>query len=258
VIWYKAWRETRGLFLVGLAVLVAATCGLVVEYPRVQQLAPQLTSTGYQAGDGELLKQIRESAELLRTYRGYVWSQGFVQNLKNVLTLFAILLGTGGLLTHGQGQAPFFTLSMPVSRANLLATRTAAGMSELLVLALVPSLMLLLLSNTVGQSYSAEDALVHALCLFAAGTVFLSIAVLLSTVFEAYWPPLLISLGVALALGFTEHIGGAANAYSIFNVMSGTTWFRAGAVPWTGLFASVLVSSGLLYAARRNFERHDF
>ena len=142
--------------------------------------------------------------ELARNYRGYVWSQWFRQNLPQMWTLFAVLLGTGGLLSQASGGGALFTLSLPVSRSRLLGVRAATGLAELLVLALVPSLLLPLLSPAVGQTYSVGDALVHGVCLFIAGAVFFSLAFLLSTVFSDVWRPLLIVLCVATVLAFGE------------------------------------------------------
>ena len=51
-------------------------------------------------------------------------------------TLFAVLLGTGGLLSQASGGGALFTLSLPVSRNRLLGVRAATGLAELLVLAL--------------------------------------------------------------------------------------------------------------------------
>ena len=44
---------------------------------------------------GQIGEQIREAAKLARDYRGYVWSQWFRQNMLQMWTLFAVLLGTG-------------------------------------------------------------------------------------------------------------------------------------------------------------------
>ena len=82
---------------------------------------------------------------------------------------------------------------MPVSRARVLGVRAATAVAELLALALIPSLMLPLLSPAVGQSYGFADALVHGTCVFVAGLIFFSLAFLLSSVFSDIWRPLLIA-----------------------------------------------------------------
>src|SRR6267142_6845581 len=99
MLWYKSWLETRWQFLIALVVLMLSAAGTVLAYPKVMQLMPMagtLDATG-----GELGRRIREGMELARSYRGYVWSQSFGQNLAQMATLFAALLGSGCPLSHG-------------------------------------------------------------------------------------------------------------------------------------------------------------
>lgn len=251
MLWYKSWLETRWRFLIGLALLLCSAASTVLIYPRVLELMPQVpTNVG-----GELGRRIREAAELAREYRGYVWSQWFRQNLTQFATLFAVLLGTAGLLSHSGGA--LFTLSLPVSRSRLLAVRAATGLAELSILAFLPSLMIPLLSPAIGQSYGLGNTLVHSICLFVAASVFFSLAFLLSTAFSDPWRPLLIALGIAFAFALIDQVS-QSSAFSIFRVMSAEAWFRGGQVPWGGLLASAVVSAALYYGAIVNMARRDF
>jgi hypothetical protein len=67
--------------------------------------------------------EVREAAVLASSYRGYVWSQWYRQNLIQLWTIFAVILGTGGLLSQMSGGGGLFTLSLPVSRRELLTVR---------------------------------------------------------------------------------------------------------------------------------------
>jgi ABC-2 type transport system permease protein len=255
MLWYKAWLETRWRFLIGLALLMCSAAGVVFTYPSVVKLMPLVPTLDV---GGEIGRRIREAAELAREYRGYVWSQGFGQNLAQMATLFAILLGTGGLFSQSGDGAAIFTLSMPASRNRLLGVRAAAGLGELLVLAVLPSLLIPLLSPAVGETYGVGTALVHSVCLFVASAAFFSLAFLLSTHFNDVWRPLLIALGIAIVLALCEQVFRGLSRYGIFAVMTGQTYFRTGAVPWTGLLASAAVSAAMLYAATMTFARRDF
>ena len=151
MLWYKAWLETRWRFLIGLAILVCSAAAVVLFYPRVmRELLP--IATDMKTG-GPLGRQIRDAAELMSTYRGYVWSAWFRQDAAQNWSICAALLGTGGLLSRASRGGTLYTLSMPVSRTQLLGVRAATALGELLVLAVVPSLVLPLLSPLVGQSY---------------------------------------------------------------------------------------------------------
>ena len=97
MLWYKSWLDTRSRFLIGLAVMMLAAAGAVIAYPRVMKLMPLASTVDT---SGELGRRIREGAELMRSYRGYVWGQFVRQSLTQMGTLFAVLLGSGGLLSN--------------------------------------------------------------------------------------------------------------------------------------------------------------
>jgi ABC-2 type transport system permease protein len=255
MLWYKSWLETRWRFLIGLALLMLSAAGAVIAYPRVVKLLPLVPAVTV---SGELGRRIREAADLMRDYRGYVWSQWLRQSMTNMLSLFAVLLGTGGLLSQASGGGALFTLSLPVSRNQLLGVRAATGLAELLALAFVPPLLLPLLSPGVGEGYGLGDALAHGSCLFVAAAVLFSMACLLSTVFSDVWRPALIVCGLAAVLGICEPFFGDLSRYSLFGIMNGEIYFRGGGWPWLELLASAAVSAAMLFAASRNLARQDF
>src|SRR5262245_20253897 len=203
MLWHKAWLETRWRFAIGLVLLMFSACGTVLFYPRVIELLDATTQMrgSLEAGQGgasnAIAVQIREGVMLARTYRGYVWSQWFRQNLIQMWTFFAVLLASGSVLSQAFGAGTLFTLSLPASRNRLVSVRVATGLAELFVLAFAPSLLIPLLSPAVGQSYCVADALVHGACLFIAGVAFFSFAFLMSTVFSDVWRPLLIACATA-------------------------------------------------------------
>jgi ABC-2 type transport system permease protein len=254
MLWYKAWLETRWRFLIGLVLLLMSACGVVLFYPEVLRLLPAVP----QDAGGELGRRIREATELARDYRGYVWSNWFGQNLVQTWTIFAVIIGTGGLLSQMGGGGALFTLSLPVTRRQLVGVRAATGLAELLLLALIPSLLVCVLSPAIGYRYSVGDAIAHALCLFTAGTVFFSGAFLLSTFFADVWRPLLFVLGAAMLLALAEQLLGAGQWKGLFSLMNGEAFFRSGRLPWLGLLATAAGSGVMLAAAAARIERQDF
>src|SRR5229473_1193627 len=113
MLWYKSWMETRWRFLIGLALLIFTAASTVLTYPQVVKLLPLATKLDLSGGIG---RRVAESIELARDYRGYVWSQWFLKNMPQMWGLFAVLLGTGGLLSPASGGGTLFTLSLPASR----------------------------------------------------------------------------------------------------------------------------------------------
>jgi len=255
MLWYKAWLETRWRFLIGIAILVLSVVGTVLAYPRVERVLPLMPSVDTSSLVGQRIKAI---ADLSRTYGGYIWAQWLRQNNVQMLSLFAALLGTGGLLSQAAGGGRLFTLSLPVSRDRLFGVRAATGLTELAILAFVPSLLLPLLSPTVGQTFRIGAALAYGACAFVASTVLFSATSLLSTVFNDIWRPALIVCAVATAIGVYEPFLGDISRYSLFGIMDGETYFRDGGLPWLGLLASAAASAAMLVAASRNLARQDF
>lgn len=255
MLWYKAWLETRWRFLIGLGLLVCSAAVTVLTYPRVLELLKAVPAVDL---GGEIGRRINEAVTLARDYRGYLWSNWYRQSLMQLWTIFAVLLGTGGLLSQVSGGGALFTLSLPVSRTRLLAVRAATGLAELLVMVLVPTLLIPLLSPAIGRSYGLGDALVHAACLFIAGSVFFSLASLLSTVFSDVWRPLMIALCLAAFLAVAEQFMDGQSPYSLLGTMSGARYFHGGGLPWPGLFVSAAASALMLYGAALNLARRDF
>jgi ABC-type transport system involved in multi-copper enzyme maturation permease subunit len=255
MLWHKAWIETRWRFWIGLALLLCSAATSVLAYPQIVRLLP--LGSRLEIG-GELGRRVAEAIELSRTYRGYVWSHWFVQNLSQTFSLFAVLLGAGGLVSSPVHGAALFTLSLPVSRERIVAARAAAGLGELLGLAFLPSLLVPLLSPAIGERYPFGDALAHAACVFVAGTTLYSLTLLLSTLFGDVWRPVLLGVGAAIALAAAERLTPALSDYGVFATMTGETYFRGNGLPWLGMLACAAASAALTYGAAHSLARRDF
>jgi hypothetical protein len=254
MLWYKSWVDTRWRFVIPLVVLIVNIWGLILEYPRVAellrtvQLQPDTVSQ-----TGALGRAILESVAAERTYRGYIWYQWFRNNLSQLAIMFAVLLASGNLLSGGAGT--LFTLSLPRSRTAWLTTRAILGLAQSLILALVPSMAIVVLSPAIGQQYALTDAMVHAVCAFIVSAMFFGLAFLLSTIYADMWRPLLMAGGVAIVISVIES---QLAVNGPFRVMSASSYFSDGAIPWLGLVLSAVITAALLYGAALNVARHDF
>ena len=254
MLWHKAWLETRWRFFTGLCVLALLAAGAVFGYPRVaQELLPMVTAP---QSDGLVARAIRESIELSRTFRGYVWLNAFSQNFVQMGTLFAVLLGSGGLRTESVGT--LYTLALPFSRRALMTTRAATGLAELFVLILVPSLLIAVLAPAIGERYSVVDAVVHGVCLFAAAAVFFGLTFWLATRFADVWRPGLIACGVAIGLALCEVVLSQALPFGLFHMARAESYFREARVPWLGMLLALGVAGVLVHRAIVAVERQDY
>jgi ABC-2 type transport system permease protein len=255
MLWHKAWLETRWRFLIGLAASIFLAGATVFGYGEAVKLLPAASSLEI---GGTIGRQITEQIALLKDYRAFIWTTFVRDDMRQVWALFAVVLGAGGLFSQGSRGGAVFTLSLPVSRRRVLATRAATALGELAILAVAPPLVIAALSPAVGQSYSIADALVHGSCMFIAGSTLFSLTHLLSTVFNDIWRPPLLVLCLTVLMMFVRQIAGDPTTPSLLGVMTAESYFAGNGVPVLGLILTASLSAALLYAAGVSIDHRDF
>ena len=254
MLWYKAWLDTRWRFLLALVVLLVFACGTVMSFPAVQRLVAQVPQVPVTANE-ELQQELEQSLEAIRTFTGYVWTQWFAGNFASLLTLVAALLGAGSPLVKS-GSGALFSLALPASRERWIGTRAGLGLVELFVLALAPSVAFSALAPFVGQHYAVVDAVVYGVCAFVIASSFFAVAMLLSTVFNDVWRPLLLTCVVAIVVAAVGVL--FPDGHGFYAAMAGGNWFYDASLPWPELLISAAAAAGLVYAAAANIARRDF
>lgn len=246
MIWRKAWNESRFRFFLGLAILSMLCLTAILRAPHFPR-PPFLAETWY---------------------TNSVWG-GVYSNLGPVLFMAtSILLGLGGLHRERALGTVLFTLALPVSRTQLIAVRAAVGLIEMAALAMVPVVLLPVLSPIlVGQSYPVASPLAFSLIFIAWGSVAFSIGFLISTLVAGELN------GIAVCLGF----------YTVYSVIRGTmfakfasadpTYLMSGAnipffhrtarlfqgpIPWDaiailGLVAVLILASAAIFSLLQEF-----
>lgn len=250
MLWHKAWIDTRWRFLLGLALLLVLACGSSLVFPRVRDFLGSMQLPLVE--DEEAAASFRETLEFLRTFRGYAWSQWFSQNFPVLLTIMAALLGSGSPLVKG-GSGALFSLALPVARGRWIGTRAGTAAAELLVLALIPSLVFAALAPVVGDRFAVTEAIAYGISGFLGASLFLGLAVLLSTLFSDVWRPLLLTCVAAVVVAVV-----VPHDHGLFQAMGGRSYFFTGTLAWPELLVSALAAAGLVYAAGAQIARRDF
>jgi len=257
MLWQKSWWETRWGFLFYTGVTLLFVFLRPLEAQWVSSLQERASSWGE---DSRLL------LPLLSSHQGYVWSYWFRMSLLGMWPMYAVAqgvtLGSASCpwMAGGHGAAGLFTYSLPVSRRRVLLTQAALVAIEMVLIALVPSLMFPIVSYLTGADVDFGSAVIHALLLSLGGMVFISLTFLLTAVFNDQWKVLVIGISIALGL-FFPFIFRSPDEFpwwNVYHVMSGETYFRYGEIPWPGLLASLAVSALMMFAAVRIYERRDF
>ncbi len=260
MLWQKSWWETRW----GLLIFMAIVLFFVATHQpwKEPDLAKWISSLQERAPRWS--EDSRQLLPLFSSYHGYVWSYWFKLVLLVMWPVYAVTMGATlfaascPLVGGAPGAAGFFTYSLPVSRRRVLLTHAALLAVEMILIALVPSLMYPIFSRLTGQWFPFGSAVIYALLMALGGMVFLAFSFLLAAVFNSQWKVMAIGIAVAFALYFPIRQIEEFPWWNVYHVMSGETYFRYGQIPWPGLLASLASAALMMFAAVRIYERRDF
>lgn len=260
MLWYKAWLETRFRFLLGALIIVGCSAFFVLGNPFIlgtwrqwQELHPKET---------ELDWIVRATND----YPFFIWHFLFQTFLQQLWTLFAVLIGFGGISRESVQGTAGFTLSLPVSRRRLVSVRAAVGLIEMAALGLMPAALIPTLSLFIGKPYPVMQGIAHALLMMLAGALFFSLGLFLSTILQSEHAPTLIGVTVVAFFYFVfqPYADGASEPlwlrpFDLQRIMAGPPELSSLAhYPLLGVGMSMLMASGLFYLSLRIAERLDY
>jgi ABC-2 type transport system permease protein len=239
---YKAWRESQTRFVLS-ALTIAGLCALFVLFQGDAR-------AGF---DGEPL-----------TYAGYIWRIIYKGYLRELYVFLVLLLGVGGLLRESDYGTSGFTLALPVSRWRLVLARALIGLSEVAILAVLPALVIPVLSPFVHESYPWTQAIQFSLLWTVGGTLVFAMAFLSSVVFGGEYSAPVVALVVLLAYSAIADLP-ALDRFDVHDMMSGTgtSYFRldtaliTGPLPWMAIAVVLLVSCCMVVLAGRITQAQD-
>jgi ABC-type transport system involved in multi-copper enzyme maturation permease subunit len=239
MLFYKAWRESRSKFLLGVLAL-AGYCAMTI-WLRPPGMQPS-------------------------AYEEYTNLQVFSGTANLFFVLLVIFLGVGGILRERAHHTAVFTLALPVSRVQVIGSHVAVGLGELAVLALVPVWVILPLFAILGQSYPLEEALRYSLLRFVCGTFIFALSFFLSVVSKwEYTAP----VACFMVLIFQTRIAWWSRLHSwgglVLNPLGtiGGRWLDVSnntiydPLPWRGLSIMVLTAVALFAAASAITQRQS-
>jgi ABC-2 type transport system permease protein len=250
MLWYKAWRESRTRFAI-TAVTLMGFCLFAVLFQ------PQNRGNG-----GFVVPVLRSSIFSERIY-DLVYGTA-----KGVFAILTIFLGLGGLLREQRNRTAIFTLSLPVSRFQLIGTRLVVGVLEMAVVSLLPALLIPWLSRFAHESYPPAEALHFSMLWFACGSIIFATAFLMSVVLSGeYTAPVVCYLALVLqALLMTTTSLGRHYRLNLMWTMGEfgrTHWdsrhqtLITDPLPWARLVVLMLIALCMLASASRIENKQD-
>ena len=163
MLWYKAWRESRTRFCIIALALICFSL-FVVLFHSTTQSDLSYPLRGFKSD----------------TYSEHVYKFMYSGTGKGMFAILVIFLGLGGLLREQTRRTAMFTLALPATRVQLVATQIVVGLLELATLSLLPTLLIPGLSVIVRQHYPVVEALHFSILWFACGSIIFATAYLLS------------------------------------------------------------------------------
>jgi ABC-type transport system involved in multi-copper enzyme maturation permease subunit len=241
---WKAWRESRIRFFILLAALIFIVAYIV------------LTGSAFVKGYAKLHPD--ESMD----FNEYVWQALFNYYFQGLWIGAIIILALGGLLREYDLGISMFTLSLPVSRNNLIKTRFLLGIVEAFTLGIIPSLLIPLFSIWIGFNYPLFDAACFGFLMTTAGMVIFSFTISLSCVFSGELTAFLISI-VSVGTLFFIMKAKSIHQWSLFDVMNGAksinpkTHLIAYPLPWMALCICIIITITFYVVAVKLIETRD-
>jgi ABC-2 type transport system permease protein len=244
MLWYKAWRESQGTFLLSAAAISLLCAAFAL-----------------------LRKEAGEISDETVSYVAYIWRTVYGGSLREVLVVLGLMLGMGGLMRERDNGTAGFTVTLPVSRCRLVVVRAATGLLEVVCLALLPAVLIPGLSRLAGESYPYAQAWQFALLWVACGAFIFMVGFLSSCIFTGLYTPPIAGLLALVAYSFLSDLPIMKRcSLDVLDVMRGygRPWFELSTARLIGPFplapAAVfaLIAAALAGLACRITRKKDF
>jgi ABC-2 type transport system permease protein len=131
----KEFKENRWKIIIFLCLLSAIALLITLSYNYLTELLPRLT------GQDEITLQ---GTSIMENPQIYLWSQWSAKNLSQFGIIFAIIIGAFSLAGEVKAGTISFLLTKPISRTRLYIVKAGAGLLQLLLVLLIPTLILIL------------------------------------------------------------------------------------------------------------------
>lgn len=257
MLFYKAWLESRIRFFAGLLAVVA----VCIVYIRLHPIL----IPGWVMAMGQPKEPKPWWLSLgIHEYGFYLWHFLFENKLQQVLVLFAVLFGLGGLSREGTTGVALYSLGLPISRRRWLISRILVALMESGVLALSAVLAVAGASASIHQPFSLREVSLHCALMFAGAIVFTAVGILLSSLFrgEQLAQLLIVALLLLPYVILQEFNRGPhpswQNFVNIAGVLSGPWNLTWASIPWVGLVVAWLLAGALFWLSAFQGDRVDF
>ncbi len=260
ILFYKAWLETRSRFFTALVATIAVCAFWTLGHNWVQhQWAMDLVKHPEWKNPPWFLRAMKD-------YPFFLYHFVYAEMFQKIWVVFAVLLGIGGLSREVAHGTSGFTLSLPVSRLMLFATRAGVALLELLALNVFALITIVALSALMRLPYPVSHGLSHSAVMFAGGIVFCAASLFVTELVGGEHSPAVIGLGGVGLLYFVMQpyadglpVTGLAIPFAVPKLMAGAPDIRGVAdVQWLGHIVSLTAAAVLFALGLRHSRTRDY
>jgi hypothetical protein len=182
---------------------------------------------------------------------GYLWIIASIMAAgTGIRTQSASLAAVKGL--HGSA---YFTLSLPVSRADLFGVRTIMGVVQMAVIIVLANCGLWALFPAAQANTTLGDAMGYGLAVFVCCLGFYFFSSLLAVFLDPTWW----LYGGLLAIGVCWWLlRGVQSAFNVFKALQERAPLITHTIPWPAMFTSLAISLILFLATLRVIQTREF
>ncbi len=246
----KELRDIKWKLFVAFLVLVASIVLMIILHERLLELLP--------ADMSEIPFFI--SPDMFNNFRDFtnaMWSNLNDQNLPQIGSLLAIILGIGLLAPEIESGTITLLLTNGISRQRVFWTKSILAVGALILLLVVVGILVVPLSSAFGYSLR-HFRIIPATLVAALGIAFVfSVSLLISLILkERIWSGIVSAVVFALwsILGFWE----ATRVFSPFYHMRARDYFYGDAnFPWLAVVGFIAATIAVLLVAERRFAREE-
>jgi hypothetical protein len=235
MLWYKYWLETRflALFMVSYAIFPVA---LAILNPRPVN-APQGSVAAVEGAVG--------------------FFAVYYSMIPALLAGSGIKAQAGPRMTKGIYGSTYFTLSLPVSRFRLIATRAGVGMLETVGIFAIAPWAVWIMFPPLRAHITGSDLLLFWVTLFMCASAIYFLGVLLSTFLEDSWRGFGSMFGVVFLRWLLSTLR-LPPSVNIFRAMGASSPLFTHTLPWASMGISLGASAVLFLVAARVVQMRQY
>jgi ABC-2 type transport system permease protein len=254
----KEWLEIRGKLIWSLVIFSVLAAGIPLLHPLLTSLpfVPLDSGALNQVPAGMRETLLNEMERMRQDYDFYLWSQWAGKNLTQAGGILAVILGMGVVAGEYKQKTAFFLLARPISRARILGSKFASGITCLAIVIFASTLVMLFAARLTGGHFSWGVQIALAAPPFFGAVLIFALTAFFSSLSPGALPAAVGSL-ITTACSVLSPYFIKSNTLNILYHMAGVRLLEEGIFPVPFALAAALLAAGFFLLALLFFSRRE-